>query len=158
VQTALKGSSLFGGWFEAARSSYATGIQDAGVLDDLYYYPGKLGVLFHHGDNRGWHDWDDDDNCDVKLKLWAPTAQSVSAQIFNHEADTTPPPVVAMHDHNGVWVADGDSELEGQVLPLQREGVGAGRLGGRHECDQRSLLDRHRIERDQEPDHGSRFR
>ena len=48
------------------------------MLDDLYYYPGKLGVVFHHGDDRGWHDWDDDDNCDVKLKLWAPTAQSVS--------------------------------------------------------------------------------
>ncbi len=86
---------------------YATGIQFAGVLDDLYYYPGKLGVVFHHGETD-WHDWPDDDNCAVKLKVWAPTAQSVSLQIFDHESDTTPSAVVPMHDHNGVWVADGE--------------------------------------------------
>ena len=79
------------------------------MLDDLYYYPGKLGVVFHHGDERDWHDWADDENCDVKLKVWAPTAQSVSLQIFDHESDTTPSAVVPMHEHNGVWVADGDS-------------------------------------------------
>ena len=45
----------------------------------------------------------------MKLKLWAPTAQSVSLQIFDHESDTTPAAVVPMHEHNGVWVAGGQS-------------------------------------------------
>src|SRR5271155_5671456 len=85
---------------------YATGMQIAGVLDDLYYYPGKLGVVFHHGEN-GWGDWPDDENHAIKLKLWAPTAQSVSLQVFDHELDTTPSVIVPMHEHNGVWVAGG---------------------------------------------------
>src|SRR6202012_4032004 len=36
-------------------------------------------------------------------------AQSVSLQIFTHEADTAPAATLAMHNHNGVWVARGDS-------------------------------------------------
>ena len=56
-----------------------------GVLDDLYYYPGKLGVVFHHGEGRGWSDWPDDESFAVKLEGWAPTAQSVSLEIFDHE-------------------------------------------------------------------------
>jgi len=109
LQTFLQGQLAFSVVNANGALTYATGIQDAGVLDDLYYYPGKLGVVFHHANDRGWYDWDDDDNFDVKLKLWAPTAQSVSVQIFTHEADTTPAAVLLMHNHNGVWVADGDS-------------------------------------------------
>ena len=108
LHTALEGQLAFSAVNSSGSLTYATGIQDAGVLDDLYYYPGKLGVVFHHGDDRGWHDWPDDDNYAVKLKLWAPTAQRVSLQIFDHETDTTPTAVVPMHEHNGVWVADGD--------------------------------------------------
>ena len=92
MQTALKGQLAFSAIGSNGALQYATGIQIAGVLDDLYYYPGKLGVVFHHGDEQDWHDWADDENCAVKLKLWAPTAQSVSLQIFDHESDTTPPP------------------------------------------------------------------
>jgi len=109
LQTFLEGQLAFSVVNSTGTLTYATGIQQAGVLDDLYYYPGKLGVVFHHGDDRNWHDWADDDNFDVKLKLWAPTAQSVSLQIFDQESDTTPAAVVPMHEHNGVWVADGDS-------------------------------------------------
>jgi pullulanase len=114
LQTVLEGQLAFSAVNSSGSLTYATGIQDAGVLDDLYYYPGKLGVVFHRGDDRGWHDWADDDNCDVKLKVWAPTAQSVSLQIFDHESDTTPSAVVPMHEHNGVWVADGDSSWKGK--------------------------------------------
>src|SRR6202041_4028919 len=56
-----------------------------------------------------WHDWADDENCAGKLKLWPPTARNVSVQIFDHEFDTTPSTVLPMHEHNGVWVADGDA-------------------------------------------------
>jgi pullulanase len=107
LQTALKGQLAFSEINQGGVLKYATGIQVAGVLDDLYYYPGKLGVVFRHDDGRCWHDWPDDDSFDVKLKLWAPTAQNVSLQLFNHESDTTPAATVAMHEHNGVWVADG---------------------------------------------------
>jgi pullulanase len=110
LQTALEGQLAFSAVNSNGALQYATGIQDAGVLDDLYYYPGKLGVVFRHRDDREWHDWADDDNCDVKVKLWAPTAQSVSLLIFDHELDTTPSAVVAMHAHDGVWVADGNPE------------------------------------------------
>ncbi|HUH62112.1 MAG TPA: pullulanase-type alpha-1,6-glucosidase [Terracidiphilus sp.] len=107
VQNALKGQLAFSAVGSSGSLQYATGIQTAGALDDIYYYPGKLGVVFRHRDDRGWHDWKDDDNCDVKLKLWAPTAQSVSLQLFNREFDTAPAATLPMHAHNGVWVGCG---------------------------------------------------
>jgi len=108
VQTALKGQLAFSAVSSGGTLQYATGMQIAGVLDDLYYYAGKLGVVFRHGEGRGWHDWPDDDNCGVKLKLWAPTAQHVSLEVFDHETDAAPSITVAMHAHNGVWVACGE--------------------------------------------------
>jgi pullulanase len=110
LQTALTGQLAFSAIGQNGSLTYATGIQFAGVLDDLYYYPGKLGVVFRHPGDPDWHDWADDENYDVKLKVWAPTAQSVSVQIFDHELDTTPSATLPMHEHNGVWVADGKSD------------------------------------------------
>jgi pullulanase len=107
IQTALKGQLAFSTVNPSGSLTYATGIQFAGVLDDLYYYPGRLGVVFHHDEDHGWRDWSDDDNCSVKLKLWAPTAQGVSVEIFNNASDTSPAAVIPMHNHNGVWVARG---------------------------------------------------
>jgi pullulanase len=106
LQAILEGQLALSVIGSNAALQYATGIQIAGVLDDLYYYPGKLGVVFHHGEND-WRDWPDDENWGVKLKLWAPTAQSVSLQVFDHELDAMPSAVIAMHEHNGVWVAGG---------------------------------------------------
>lgn len=109
IQTALKGQLAFSATGASGSVAYATGIQFAGVLDDLYYYPGKLGVVFRHHESD-WHDWEDDDGGSVKLKVWAPTAQNVTLQIFKHEADATPSETVQMHEHNGVWVARGDRD------------------------------------------------
>jgi pullulanase len=114
LQRVLEGQLAFSAIGSNGSLQYATGIQIAGVLDDLYYYPGKLGVVFHHANNREWRDWDDDENFAVKLKVWAPTAQSVSVQIFDHETDTAPSSVVPMHEHNGVWVARGESNWNGK--------------------------------------------
>jgi pullulanase len=108
IQTALKGQLAFSAVNSSGALTYATGIQFAGALDDLYYYPGRLGVVFHHDEDHGWRDWADDDNCAVKLKLWAPTAQGVSLEIFNNASDTSPAAVIPMHNHNGVWVARGN--------------------------------------------------
>src|ERR1700688_2877533 len=113
LQTALEGQLAFSAVGSNGSLQYATGMQIAGVLDDLYYYPGKLGVVFHHGE-IDWQDWLDDENCAIKLKLWAPTAQNVSLQVFDHESDTAPSAIVPMHEHNGVWVADGEPSWQGK--------------------------------------------
>jgi pullulanase len=107
LQTALQGQLAFFAVGPNGTLLYATGLQIGGVLDDLFYYPGKLGVVFRHREDD-WRDWSDDENFAVKLKLWAPTAQSVSLQLFDHEFDTTPSATLPMHEHNGVWVAHGD--------------------------------------------------
>ena len=88
LQTALQGQLAFSVVGQSGMLQYATGLQFAGVLDDLYYYPGKLGVVFHAGNENEWSDWPDVENHEVKLKVWAPTAQSVALLIFDHEADT----------------------------------------------------------------------
>ena len=89
---------------------YATGLQIFGVLDDLYYYPGRLGVLFRRANDPTWYDFPDDAAFPLKIKLWAPTAQSATLLLYNKPTDTTPAQTVAMHSHNGVWVADGQSD------------------------------------------------
>ncbi len=95
---------------------YATGMQIFGVLDALYYYPGRLGVLFHRAGDPTWNDFPDDAAFPLKVKLWAPTAQSASLLLFNKPTDTTPAKTVAMHAHNGVWVADGESDWKGKYF------------------------------------------
>ena len=109
IATAVKGELALTATTSGGSVSYATGMQIAGVLDDLFYYPGKLGVVFHHREDE-WCDWGDDYGGEVKLKLWAPTAQNVTVQIFNHENDSTPAETVQMHEHNGVWVASSKSD------------------------------------------------
>jgi pullulanase-type alpha-1,6-glucosidase len=75
----------------------ATSLQLPGVLDDLYTYPGALGV--------GWRG-------DVPvLKVWAPTAQSVRLHLFADARPETKSTIVPMqHDAaTGVWSVSGDS-------------------------------------------------
>lgn len=110
VQSALKGQLAFSAVGQNGALQYATGIQIAGVLDDLYYYSGKLGVVFRHSNRRVWNDWQDENNGDVKLKVWAPTAQGVFLEVFDHASDAAPSAIVTMHEHNGVWVAVGPSD------------------------------------------------
>ncbi len=102
-------------------AAYATGVQDAGVLDDLYAYDGKLGAIVHQFDLFGASDWDDflDDLFgSVKIKVWAPTAQSMKLQLFTNATDASPAKVVAMHQHGGVWVAVLDDKWVGKYYLL----------------------------------------
>ena len=98
---------------------YATGVQTFGALDALFAYPGKLGVVFHHRDDSSWFDFEDDDGYPVKIKIWAPTAQSASLLLFDHATDTAPEKMVPMHEHGGVWIADGGSDWKGKYYQLQ---------------------------------------
>jgi pullulanase len=84
----------------SAGLTYTSGIQDAGVLDDLFYYPGKLGPVF--------------DNGQLTINLWAPTAQSVKLLLFAGENDTTPAQKLPMTENNGVWSVAGQPSWKGQ--------------------------------------------
>jgi pullulanase len=95
---------------------YVTSVQTAGVLDDLFYFPGRLGVIFHQRRNEDdWLQGDrDDEGGGVSIRVWAPTAQSVNLQLFDHASDTTPSKVLAMKEKNGVWSASGDEDWKGK--------------------------------------------
>lgn len=98
---------------------YSTGVQTFGALDALFAYTGKLGVVFHHPSDRFWFDWEDDDCFPVKIKVWAPTAKTLSLLLFDNPTDTAPSKTVAMHEHGGVWVAGGDDGWKGKYYQLQ---------------------------------------
>ena len=103
---ALKGQVAVSSIAGDGTLKYVTSVQTAGVLDDLFYFPGSLGVVFPHRDR---HDSRDASDCQAKgkilVRVWAPTAQSLNLQLFEHAADTAPDNVVAMQEHNGTWSA-----------------------------------------------------
>ena len=74
---------------------YVTGIQTAGVLDDLYAYTGKLGPQFANEQYEN-----------ISVSVWAPTAQSVKLLLFYGANDSSPADTVAMIEANGVWSAE----------------------------------------------------
>jgi len=82
---------------------YVTGVQDAGVLDDLFYYAGRLGVVFSGSGDSG-----------LSINVWAPTAQSMSLLLFNEQSDSAPAATSAMSESNGVWTAKVDSTWKGK--------------------------------------------
>jgi pullulanase len=114
IEQALKGQIAVSSVNQAGELSYATGIQDAGVIDDLFYYSGRLGVVVNRLGDESWFDWADDNDAPVKLKLWAPTAQNVSLLLYNSANDASPEKTIVMHEHNGVWVARGTSDWKGK--------------------------------------------
>ncbi len=120
LEQALKGELAFSAVGSTGTLQYATGVQTAGVLDDLYYYPGRLGVIFRR----------EDSSHPVSIRLWAPTAQNVALEIFNQADDTTASLEIPMQSQNGVWSATGRLRLGRQVLPLQGAGLGAARRSG----------------------------
>ena len=98
---------------------YTTGVQTFGAIDALLAYNGKLGAIFHHSRDDFWSDWEDDESASVKVKVWAPTAQSLSLLLFDQPTDASPQKTVAMHEHKGVWVAKGDSSWNGKYYQLR---------------------------------------
>jgi len=110
VQQFLKGQVVLSAVDSTPTLKYATGIQIGGVLDDLYYYPGKLGVIFNP---------EDSDAAPIQLKVWAPTAQGVSLQLFNQADDTSPAAIIPLHQNGGVWMANGTRNWEGKYYLYQ---------------------------------------
>ena len=100
LKTALKGQIALAATDSSGALKYLTGVQDAGVLDDFFYYSGRLGAAFS---DEG-----------VTIRVWAPTAQSVKLLLFDGAADSTPGSTVPMKEHNGVWTATGDGSWRGK--------------------------------------------
>ena len=90
---------------------YATGVQQAGVLDDLYAYTGKLGIMFADPGELG----------PVTIKVWAPTAQSLGVFLYTNATDTTPSGIASMIEKNGVWTANIDQSWIGKYYLLREQ-------------------------------------
>jgi pullulanase len=102
IKQALKGQIALYGVGQDGLLQYATGIQAAGVLDDLYYYPGTLGVVSTEAPPN------------VSIRLWAPTAQSVALLLFDKATDSAPAATIPMQETNGVWMAHGPAAWQGK--------------------------------------------
>jgi pullulanase-type alpha-1,6-glucosidase len=87
----------------------ATSIQIPGVLDDLYFYAGPLGVEVAGGTTT--------------LRLWAPTAQSASLLLFDDSDTATSPVKLPMTEDpsTGVWTAGGGLDWVGKYYLFEVE-------------------------------------
>ena len=85
----------------SGRDVDATGVQFPGALDDLYQYEGPLGVTF--------------DSSTPTLRVWAPTAQEVTLQLFDSATASYANKIPMQWDAaNGVWSAIGDESWNGK--------------------------------------------
>ena len=93
------------------RAVDATGVQIPGVLDDLYSYDGPLGVTFDGDAER------------PSLRLWAPTAQSVSLLLMtdNPNSDNAAELPMEFDSATGVWSITGEADWKGQYYLYQVE-------------------------------------
>jgi len=76
----------------------ASGVQPAGVLDDLYTYAGDLGVTF--------------DGDAPTIRVWAPTAQSVNLHLFDDSNNANGPGAIlpmVPDAATGTWSLQGDA-------------------------------------------------
>lgn len=78
----------------------ATSLQIPGVLDDLFFYDGPLGITYQDGKPT--------------LQVWAPTAQSVSLELFATSTTLISITVPMNRTENGVWEAYGTPEWTGK--------------------------------------------
>ncbi|MDX1614281.1 MAG: pullulanase-type alpha-1,6-glucosidase [Candidatus Promineifilaceae bacterium] len=109
VPAMLKGQLAVSAVNPEGLSVDATGLQIPGVLDDLYTYQGELGVT-----------WEGDG---PTIRLWAPTAKSVTFHLF---ADADPatdstPYEMTLDPESGVWSITGESDWTFQYYLFEVE-------------------------------------
>ncbi len=109
VPAILKSETAIAAYDENGKLIDATGLQLQGVLDDLYSYSGELGVIYDRGTPT--------------LKLWAPTAKSVT--LYRYE-DANPNTEGTTHEMNfnpetGVWTVVGDRSWDRQYYLYEVE-------------------------------------
>jgi pullulanase-type alpha-1,6-glucosidase len=97
----LKGQAAVVARTQAGKDVDATGLQIPGVLDDLYPYDGPLGVTFEGGVPT--------------LRLWAPTAQSVTLFLYDSEKASYANKIPLQWDaSSGVWSVTGEAVWKGK--------------------------------------------
>ncbi len=104
VPEILKGQIAVSALNAEGLSVDATGLQIPGVLDDLYTYEGDLGLT-----------WDGDA---PTLKLWAPTAISVTLHLYDDaDPNTTGTAMPMTLDPDfGVWSIEGDTDWKNKYF------------------------------------------
>ena len=110
LASALKGQVAVSATASDGTLKYVTSVQIAGVLDDVFFFPGQLGVVFRNqGEDDSSVAGNSDAQGDISIRVWAPTAQSMNLKLFEQAADTAPAKVVPMQETSGVWSASIDS-------------------------------------------------
>lgn len=104
----LKGQVVIAAFNAAGKLTDASGVQIPGALDDLYTYDGPLGISLESGV--------------PVLRVWAPTARSVSLHLFD-DAQTSTEQVLPMtaDPANGVWSLAGTSDWLGKYYLYEVE-------------------------------------
>ena len=108
VPDILKGQIALTAWDLSGKLLDATTPQIPGVLDNLFTYKGALGVTYS--------------GAVPALRLWAPTARSVSLHLFD-DSHTTVSQTVAMtvDTASGVWTAAGAANWTGKYYLYEVE-------------------------------------
>ncbi len=102
VPAILKGQVVVSAAAGNATPIDATSIQIPGVIDDLFFHDGPLGVDLSDGNTI--------------IRLWAPTAQSAVLLLFDDPDPATAAVVVPMTTDSatGVWTAEGGPDWSGK--------------------------------------------
>jgi len=102
VPDILRGQFAFTATAADGEPIEATGLQIPGVLDSLYSYDSELGVTF--------------DGDTPTLRLWAPTAKSISLHLYPDADPDTAPDTIPMQrdDETGVWSVVGEPDWANQ--------------------------------------------
>lgn len=96
---AIKGQVLAIAYDAEGRVTSATRVQFPGLLDDLFFYDGTLGPVFHQ---EG-----------VQLKVWAPTARELTLKLYDQEKSLLQ--IVQPDDgmsEKGVWTFSGPEKWD----------------------------------------------
>jgi len=109
IPAIVKSETAIAAYDENGKLIDATGIQLQGVLDELYSYSGELGVIYNQGTPT--------------LKVWAPTAKSVTLHRFE---DAQPNTKATTHEmdfnpETGVWSVVGDRSWDKQYYLYEVE-------------------------------------
>ena len=109
VPAILKSETAIAAYDESGKLIDATGIQLQGVLDDLYSYSGDLGVVYNQ--------------LTPTLKVWAPTAKSVTLHRFEDANPNTPATLHEMKfdPETGIWTVVGDRSWDKQYYLYEVE-------------------------------------
>jgi pullulanase len=105
LAAALKGQVAVSSIGSDGSLKYVTSVQTSGVLDDLFFFPGKLGVIFPDNEREDSPDASTCNGNGILLRVWAPTAQSLNLQLFGQASDPTPAQTSVMRENKGVWSA-----------------------------------------------------